>query len=128
MATKPEVEPTRTNNGKLISNEPQFSWTVFCVCVVGMMILLVGLVFTGDRNPEYAFFIYFVPIQGIFVALICYGGFIGLKRLACRSTTKRRSAEKADEEAGVLKEDLEQDFFNNIVKINFGVTPVQWTV
>jgi hypothetical protein len=105
----------------LRSREPKFSWKVwlawFAAVTVGFA--AIGLQLPAFRGSDPMLIAWMAPVQGLGAATTYYGGYVWLRRWAFRSMLKRVAAESIEKRTESLQDDLEKDFFNNLVKINF---------
>jgi hypothetical protein len=106
---------------ELSRQEPRFSWKVWFIWAFSISAMFSAMIFVEEgpfQEDRYLFFA-MIPFQGIFGATVYYGGYVWLRRLAFRSMLRKVSAVSLEQRTDSLQEDLEKDFFNNLVKINF---------
>ncbi len=119
MDTNQNDDSHKVSISDLKSKEPKFHWKYFAIWVGVITALFVAIWFSDKHLQDDKFFIYMAPFQGVFGGLFYYGGYVWLRRIAYRSMLKKVTVDSVEEKAEILQEDLEQDFFNNLVKINF---------
>jgi hypothetical protein len=111
----------RISIDELRSREPKFSWKVWLAwfAVVTGGYICATVVEPTFSVKERCWYSALSPLGGLFVATFFYGGYVWLRRWAFRSLVKRVAAESIEKRTESLQDDLEKDFFNNLVKINF---------
>jgi hypothetical protein len=108
-------------SGKTRVQRPKFSWKVwliwFAIFAVLPSLALVEEYSKGklDLPP----LLVMLPLMGVVGATFYYGGYVMLRRLIFKMTVRDVAAASIEKRKESLQEDLEQDFFNNLVKINF---------
>jgi len=111
---------------------PQFSWKVFLIWVVAVTVVTIpymktsvtALVRTPSggtemRAAEWPEFVGAAAITGVFSALLCYGGYVVIRQAMHRRALNRAEFTRIDARTENLQENLEKNFFLNLVKINF---------
>ena len=93
------------------------AWLAWCLSITGVFVAetLMGIM-PLKEDPTFLFFGF---IMGPFGATFYYGGYFLIKKAVYRSLLRRGQAIAITQKAEGLQEDLEKDFFTNLVKINF---------
>ncbi|HKM52848.1 MAG TPA: hypothetical protein VJY33_05505 [Isosphaeraceae bacterium] len=114
---------------ELRERQPRFSWKVWLVwfAVVTVLFIVAFLFYllfhpeVREKSPWLAWLVVLVmlaPVYGMLAAPM-YCGYVWLRRSAYRFMLKGVAAESIEKRTEILQDDLEKDFFNNLVKINF---------
>jgi hypothetical protein len=117
---------------RLLAEYPRFSWKVFLIWVVAVTAVTIPFMKTSIGTPyvkpgggiemravEWPVFVGAAAVTGVFSALLCYGGYVALRQAMHRRTLRRLEVAKIDTRTENLQEDLDKNFFINLVKINF---------
>ena len=106
---------------ELRSNEPRMHMKVWLAWFLVVTVLAFVPAFTDPEfgNEALLLRIVFPPFYGVFSAFFYYGGYVWIRRIMYRSMIKRVTADAIEKRTESLQNDLENDFFNNLVKINF---------
>lgn len=118
MAKESELDSQKITIGALKSLEPRFSWKVFLGWVVGIAVIFTLLFLIDPLFGEDPIFLYLGIVQAVVGGVFYYGGYVWLRRREYRSMLKRVLAH-VEGESEVLQQDLGEDFFSSLVKINF---------
>ena len=96
---------------------PQRSWKVWWIwCLaVGISYALVVLQ-DKQQHPE---LVAMSVLTGPFVATFYYGGYYLFRRWTYRLVVRQLQAQDLSKKTEVLQDELEKDFFTNLVRINF---------
>ncbi len=120
-STATQSKPQSTLS-KLKAGEPKFSWRVWLAWFT-VITLLFFFIFKNAEHSSYGYDPFFnfwmSPLQGLVGATFYYGGYVALRQWVYRFMLKRVAAETIETRAESLQDDLDKDFFNNLVKINF---------
>jgi hypothetical protein len=117
---------------RLLVEYPRFSWKVFLIWVVAVTAVTIPYLKTTIttiymkpgggtemRPAEWPVFVGAAVVTGVFSALLCYGGYVALRQARHHRMLRRLQVAKIEARTENLQEDLEQNFFTNLVKINF---------
>jgi hypothetical protein len=99
---------------------PRWSWKVWLIWCVSTYVIFVAEaylgVMPGKKDPT---FLLVMLVGAPIPATFYYGIYFLIKRAVYRGLLRRGQALAITEKAEVLQEDLEKNFFTNLVKINF---------
>lgn len=97
---------------------PRWSWKVWLIWCFSLSVPATVGIWTGEwrNDPTYIPFALFIGPVG---ATFYYGIYFVIKRVIYQGLIRRGQALAITQKAEVLQEDLEKDFFTNLVKINF---------
>jgi hypothetical protein len=101
--------------------DPRWSWKVWLTWCLSITVIFVAQVFFSGvkalkEDPAFLLPGLFI---GPFGATFYYGGYFLIKKAVYRALIRRGLTLAIAQKAEVLQEDLETDFFTNLVKINF---------
>jgi hypothetical protein len=123
----PGEEPKATSTGsvsieRLRAEYPRFSWKVYLIWVLVLTASYVALIQSNaNRRPADDGIALFAiaPFSAAIGALFYYGGYVALRQAMYRRMLRRINVAKIEARTENLQHELEQDFFTNLVKINF---------
>jgi hypothetical protein len=99
---------------------PRFSWKVFLIWFTAVTAgyCMLALVHDDSRQERNVMFTV-APVGGLFVSVFYYGIYVLIRRGMYNRMLRRLDVAKIQARTENLQQDLEQDFFTNLVKINF---------
>ena len=100
-----------------LPHEPKLSWKVWWIwCTV--LTVSVGLAFIADPQAQRED-LWALLFIGPFGATFYYGGYVAIRRFLYRITYRQAQSLNLTQKTEALQEELEKDFFTNLVRINF---------
>src|SRR5947208_5970231 len=130
-------EPSASDAGdvsmeRLLAEYPRFPWKVFLIWLVAVTAVTIPYLKTTITSlymkpgggtemwpAEWPVFVGAALVTGVLSALLCYGGYVALRQARHHRMLRRLQVAKIEARTENLQEDLEQNFFTNLVKINF---------
>ncbi len=112
-------KPTRV----VVPPAPRWSWKAWLIWCLAIFVVCVLLFITRKDTPQFdkirlddAIIILMSPP---FLATLYYGAYFLIRRTIYRSIVRRMQSQDLTEKTEALQDQLEKDFFTNLVRINF---------
>jgi hypothetical protein len=112
LAEPPPIDALSSSLASRMPLPPRWSWKVYLLWSVPITAIYVYL---GLTDPQFKDDKYIIPFAGPLVTAFFYWLYVTIKRAKYVQATGVHIAFKAEQ----LQQDLEKDFFTNLVKINF---------